>query len=114
MALDAVRDQEQKRQRKPHLPPIPDLRFEHSYLRSISSSVHVERLHHPRIADSQATDDETLLQKGGLGTVGRNTPAEVITVQWGRLFWITTRDQVIAPMLQGAVWYVPSAFSELG
>jgi len=110
MALDAVRDQGQVRQRKPHLPPIPDLRFEHSYLRSIASSVHVERLHPPRrpYIRATATYDETLLQKEGLDAIRQNKPVEVITVQWGRLFWVTTRDQVIAPLLQGAVWCVLS------
>ncbi|KAK7441868.1 hypothetical protein Landi51_09858 [Colletotrichum acutatum] len=45
------------------LPPMPDLRFEQSYLNSISK------------ADT-----------------------------WGRVAWITTRDQVMMPLIQGVVY----------
>ncbi|KAL1957686.1 hypothetical protein VTO42DRAFT_5663 [Malbranchea cinnamomea] len=44
-------------------PPIPDLRFEQSYLASL------------RCADT-----------------------------WGRIAWITTRDQVLLPLIQGTLW----------
>lgn len=54
----------------PSLPPIPDLRFEYSYLRRI------EPYHQ-----------------------GSET-------QWGRIVWATILDQVISPMLQGAIWCV--------
>ncbi|KAJ5562873.1 hypothetical protein N7535_002681 [Penicillium sp. DV-2018c] len=49
--------------RRQNLPPLPDLRFEQSYLASIK-------------------DAET----------------------WGRVAWITTRDQVLLPLIQGTVW----------
>ncbi|OQD74342.1 hypothetical protein PENDEC_c011G02693 [Penicillium decumbens] len=49
--------------RRQTLPPLPDLRFEQSYLASI------------RDADS-----------------------------WGRVAWITIRDQVLLPLIQGTVW----------
>ncbi|KAJ5804005.1 uncharacterized protein N7518_000308 [Penicillium psychrosexuale] len=49
--------------RRHTLPPLPDLRFEQSYLASIK-------------------DADT----------------------WGRVAWITTRDQVLLPLIQGTVW----------
>ncbi|KAK2009845.1 DUF1770-domain-containing protein [Colletotrichum eremochloae] len=51
------------KQRSTKLPPMPDLRFEQSYLHSISK------------ADT-----------------------------WGRVAWITTRDQIIMPLVQGVVY----------
>lgn len=49
--------------RKAPLPPLPDLRFEQSYLASL------------RGAES-----------------------------WGRIAWITMRDQVFLPLIQGTLW----------
>jgi hypothetical protein len=49
--------------RRQTLPPLPDLRFEQSYLASI------------RGADT-----------------------------WGRVAWITIRDQVLLPLMQGTLW----------
>ncbi|KAL1968994.1 hypothetical protein VTN77DRAFT_828 [Rasamsonia byssochlamydoides] len=49
--------------RRPHLPPLPDLRFEQSYLASLQG------------ADS-----------------------------WQRIAWITVRDQVLLPLIQGTLW----------
>ncbi|KAL2753318.1 hypothetical protein ACRALDRAFT_1072163 [Sodiomyces alcalophilus JCM 7366] len=51
------------RRRAAHLPPMPDLRFEQSYLNSISK------------ADT-----------------------------WGKVAWITVRDQVMMPLLQGVLY----------
>ncbi|KAI9788484.1 MAG: hypothetical protein M1835_002264 [Candelina submexicana] len=52
--------------RKAALPPLPDLRFEQSYLASIREA-----------------------REGG---------------EWGRVGWITVRDQVFLPLLQGTLW----------
>lgn len=49
--------------RRRNLPPLPDLRFEQSYLASLK-------------------DADT----------------------WGRVAWITVRDQVILPLVQGTLW----------
>lgn len=49
--------------RRPNLPPLPDLRFEQSYLASLQGA-------------------ET----------------------WWRIAWITGRDQVILPLIQGTLW----------
>jgi hypothetical protein len=74
------------------LPVIPDLRFEYSYLKSIQHFVEVEGL------------DE----QGGWTQTKRaerfDQSFEVIKVQWGRVLWVTVRDQVISPLVQGALW----------
>lgn len=86
-----------------HVPPIPDLRFEYSYLRSVRPLIHVERLERP-------VDEKG---KGVVSDVSKRswTPQELIKVQWIRLLWITTRDQVLSPFLQGAVWCVASGYA---
>jgi hypothetical protein len=31
---------------------------------------------------------------------------QITRIDWGKLAWITVRDQVIMPLLQGMLWYV--------
>lgn len=82
-------------------PQIPDFRFEYSYLRSIRPYVHVERLEPTR---SPAEDGKG---ESGAGS-DRETAVlrEIIEINWGRLLWITMRDQLLSPFAQGAVWCV--------
>jgi len=35
-----------------------------------------------------------------------SSPREIIHLQWQKIFWVTLRDQVISPFLQGALWCV--------
>ncbi|EFR00681.1 hypothetical protein MGYG_03686 [Nannizzia gypsea CBS 118893] len=53
----------EERRKRPALPPIPDLRFQQSYLASISKAT-----------------------------------------SWQHVAWITLRDQMILPLLQGTLW----------
>ncbi|KAF4618514.1 hypothetical protein D9613_010011 [Agrocybe pediades] len=126
------------------LPVIPDLRFEYSYLRSIQPYVHVKR-HGKRKSQPTQVElmDRGLMEEGfetldatlgmpgkekeegfaeGEVTVVKSTapgPSETITLQWRKIFWVTMRDQVISPLLQGALWalasyYVRPFSAELG
>lgn len=96
------------------LPLIPDLRFEYSYLRSIRPYIQIERSTpslHP--VDDPTLDDheyERINIPGDEKEMEQNhkvltspTP-EIIHVQWGKVIWITVRDQVVSPLLQGALW----------
>ena len=65
-----------------HLPVIPDLRFEYSYLKSISQCI------------------RTRLVNGG--DPNKDGHLEVQSINWRRIAWITTRDQLLSPFLQGA------------
>lgn len=100
---------------RPRLPVIPDLRFEYSYLRSIQPYFKVQRVvPEPR----QDIDiDDAVLGEGyekvdahsdkGKEKEGEQLQvvcSETIEVQWGKIIWVTTRDQVISPLLQGALW----------
>ncbi len=61
---------------------IPDLRFEQSYLKGVSKFVHTEHI-----------DDGS--KEGHL---------EVVNVDWGSVGWVTFRDQLFMPLLQGFLW----------
>lgn len=96
---------------------IPDLRFEYSYIRSIQSYVKLRRssteIISTTLALRNAKEDEGF-EKVELSeqrseppagpTVSRELRRETIEVDWKNLLWATTRDQIISPFLQGALW----------
>lgn len=100
------------------LPVIPDLRFEHSYLRSVQPYVQIERSTSASVlTDVHSIDPaheyERINIPGDQKETEENdkilfsTPflaSEIIRVQWGKVIWITVRDQVVSPLLQGALW----------
>ena len=75
-------------------PPLGfDLRFEQTYLKSIAP--------HVRLTTPTSDEDE---KRGDLvRPQGRH-----LDIKWGNVIWITTRDQVLTPMFQGIIWWVPS------
>jgi len=108
------------------LPVIPDLRFEPSYLRSIRPYVHIRGSVDPSVQSQKGKDTdleemftgkevekvktkgkekETVTPKPQLEISALSTASsEVLHIQWGSVVWITTRDQIISPLLQGALW----------
>lgn len=92
---------------RPRLPDIPDLRFEYSYVRSVRRFVQVERVSQPQSAEQEEYEAvDALHHQEKSGEVSLRPPSEVITVQWGKVFWVTIRDQVISPFVQGTLWCV--------
>ncbi|KAI0642614.1 hypothetical protein C8Q79DRAFT_917273 [Trametes meyenii] len=98
------------------IPPVPDLRFEYSYVRSIAPYVHIE---HTPSAEASAdvldkgkekADAVEDISAGEIATRAASHTAEVVRADWGRILWITTRDQVISPLVQGALWGVAGHF----
>ncbi|THH20326.1 hypothetical protein EW146_g1004 [Bondarzewia mesenterica] len=87
---------------------IPDMRFEQTYLKRILPYVHIERRTSAPIGASDETGKRKEKADGDVDA--EEVSEEVITVQWGKVFWITTRDQVISPLLQGALWGTASVF----
>jgi len=94
------------------LPAIPDLRFESSYLKKIQPFVRVER----QTGRGKQTEGE-LFDKPLSGDIhesrpeaANNTisgscrdelPHEIIKVRWTMVIWVTIRDQVMSPFVQG-------------
>jgi hypothetical protein len=123
---------------KPKVPVIPDLRFEYSYLRNIRPYVHVERLgglssvsaqqQHRHLSTEDLLSDYEKVEFSGkaekrddaqepqhsVAVQNPSTgPKEIVRVEWNKVIWVTTRDQVISPLLQGALWYVVCFCSRL-
>ncbi|KAL0959911.1 hypothetical protein HGRIS_011576 [Hohenbuehelia grisea] len=105
------------------IPIIPDLRFEYSYLRSIRPFVKFTRTP----ANSASLSPKPLAESGYeiVSEKGKEKesptsspttpevavqPTETIQIQWGKVLWVTTRDQIVAPFLQGALWGVAGYF----
>ncbi|KDR80195.1 hypothetical protein GALMADRAFT_242475 [Galerina marginata CBS 339.88] len=110
------------------LPAIPDLRFESSYVRSVQGYVSVERVDRASFdvdldgqegredEDFETVDAGSRRESKGKAVVRKE---EKITVQWNKVLWVTVRDQVVSPLLQGALWalasyYVRPFSAELG
>lgn len=89
--------------------PIPDLRFEQVYLKRIQDCIHIEpvardvkekRREEPAVVNAQdiefiaATHVTPLL----------NSSQQIVRVDWGKIVYITLRDQVMMPLLQGMLW----------
>jgi len=106
------------------LPVIPDLRFEYSYLRSVLPHIQIERSTSASVLTDvhdvdPAHEYERINLPGDLKETEGNeetlfsTPIlapEIIHVQWKKVIWITVRDQVVSPLLQGALWALASYY----
>lgn len=86
--------------------PIPDIRFEQTYLSRVQTCLHVEEIAgRGGDVDSPSSTDDSFTAATHVSPV--ITSSQQIThVYWGKLAWITVRDQVIMPLLQGMLWYV--------
>ncbi|CBQ67512.1 conserved hypothetical protein [Sporisorium reilianum SRZ2] len=81
------------------LPTLPDLRFEQSYLATIRGFLHedtpqhdADEKHHRVDVTHSAVRDEHELWLGNL------------RVEWFPILYVTLRDQLVSPLIQGAVW----------
>ncbi|KII84273.1 hypothetical protein PLICRDRAFT_358975 [Plicaturopsis crispa FD-325 SS-3] len=86
------------------LPVIPDLRFEQSYLRSIAAYVHVSP------GDETHAKDAAWRRESGEVAALPSPAHRVVSIDWGNVVWVTARDQVLSPLLQGALWGVASQY----
>lgn len=73
---------------------VPDLRFEQSYMRSVKPYIHLEP--RPEGHPSHAVKLDVIPVV--------DSERQIARLEWGQLIWVTTRDQVISPFLQGALW----------
>lgn len=81
-------DPEAEHPRRAALTSVPDLRFEYGFLKSVRPYFQLRR------TTSKGKEKET-------GAAG-----DVLEIQWGDIAWVTARDQVLSPLVQGALWYV--------
>jgi len=92
--------------------PIRDLRFEYSYIHSIQPCVEFRRGSQKGSTISREglgdDEDEEVNQKER--ELQRTSGGEVVHIKWGKVAWITIRDQIISPVLQGAFWAIASYF----
>ncbi|KAH7925079.1 hypothetical protein BV22DRAFT_1129278 [Leucogyrophana mollusca] len=94
--------------------PIPDVRPEQVYLSRIRSCLHIE----PRPSSVEekekigpvapVLEDEERAAYTAATHVSPlvDSSQQITRIDWGKLSWITVRDHVIMPLLQGIVWGV--------
>ena len=117
-------------------PTIPDFRFEYSYIHSIKPFIRSHKGHSSNsgvksskinwtlqrnthinesdFSDSNASEgsyekvgDVAVLENNCDDAEGeRRDCDERMVVQWRDVVWVTLKDQVILPLVQGALWYV--------
>jgi len=88
-----------------HKLPVPDLRFEYSYLKSIGKYVHRSTAPEQTIDEKAQAEDHSSLEPQREATA-----EDVYSIEWGWVSYITVRDQVIMPFVQGLVWGVASFY----
>lgn len=99
-------DDDPHRARSLAMLPIPDLRFEQSYLKSIKAFVHIEQ--------TSVSNESRKLEGQEIGqdvTPIVDSSHQLVKIDWGKVVWVTFRDQIISPLFQGALWYAIFSFS---
>ncbi|KAG8713062.1 hypothetical protein FRC11_013411 [Ceratobasidium sp. 423] len=100
---------------------FPDLRFEQAYLLALKPFVHIradgpvnDKTKSRGSVEEPAVEAAALAEPVGFDIVTRGagvsrygTPERV---EWGKIVWVTIRDQVISPLIQGTVWGSASIF----
>ena len=95
-------------------PPIPDFRFEFSYLKSIAPYV---QHHLPSRWTQQPNRHINESEEEGCASDdddGSDVSAhDEIIIRWRSVVWVTLRDQLMLPLIQGILWCVRIAHVEL-
>ncbi|KDN36733.1 hypothetical protein RSAG8_10662, partial [Rhizoctonia solani AG-8 WAC10335] len=100
---------------------LPDLRFEQAYLLALKPFVHIRAdVAVNEKAKSRGSVEEPVVEAAalsepvgfdivtrGAGVSRYGTPERI---EWGKIAWVTIRDQVIAPLVQGTLWGSASIF----
>ncbi|KAG2059676.1 hypothetical protein BDR06DRAFT_949051 [Suillus hirtellus] len=90
--------------------PIPDIRFEQTYLSRVQTCLHVEEIagRGGGVDPPSSTDDSFTVATHVIPVI--TSSQQITRVDWGKLAWITVRDQVIMPLLQGMLWGVVGTY----
>ncbi|KAJ3809538.1 hypothetical protein EV368DRAFT_44044 [Lentinula lateritia] len=95
---------------RPHFPSLPDLRFEVTYLQSIQPYI---RFHQrPANAKTKIPDFAEIDQITSMKTksLKLSEGEDLIEIEWLGVLWITVRDQIISPLIQGTLWALVSFY----
>ena len=82
---------------------IPDIRFEQTYLSRVLSCLHVEQIP-GRAGDVNSPSSSDPFSAATHVSPVITSSQQITRIDWGKLVWITVRDQVIMPLLQGMLW----------
>ncbi|KAG1753596.1 uncharacterized protein EDB91DRAFT_1214888 [Suillus paluster] len=86
--------------------PIPDIRFEQTYLTRVQTCLHVEETAgRGGGVDSALSTDDPFIAATHVSPVITSSQ-QITRIDWGKLAWITVRDQIVMPLLQGMLWGV--------
>ncbi|KAJ7040730.1 hypothetical protein C8F04DRAFT_911149, partial [Mycena alexandri] len=88
---------EQDHPRRAALSTIPDLRFEYGFLRSVRPYFRLRNNNSD--SKGKGKEKETVTDS-----------SDTLEIQWRDVAWVTTRDQVLSPLLQGALWAIAGYF----
>ncbi|KAL7422204.1 hypothetical protein Q5752_002850 [Cryptotrichosporon argae] len=105
---------EGRRRVRAAMPPLPDLRFEQSYLVSLRPYLHAapsaKRLEArgavPTSLNGQSQKREQAVAAQGVEGDEVFHWGREVRVDWAPLTWVTVRDQIFSPLLQGMFWGV--------
>lgn len=85
--------------------PIPDIRFEQTYLSRVQTCLHVEQITGTGGDVNSPSSSDPFTVATHVSPIITSSQ-QITRIDWGKLAWITVRDQVIMPLLQGILWYV--------
>ncbi|KAJ7100622.1 hypothetical protein B0H15DRAFT_455831 [Mycena belliarum] len=91
-------DPQEEHPRRAALTTVPDLRFEYGFLKSVRPYF--------RLQETASKGKGKEKEEAGDAT----EPGDALEIQWQDIAWVTTRDQVLSPLLQGALWAIAGYF----
>ncbi|SPO20679.1 uncharacterized protein UTRI_00155 [Ustilago trichophora] len=90
------------------LPTLPDLRFEQSYLATIRGFLHEDQ---PTAAEDESSSLNEKQDHHHKVEITHSNAKDVhelwlgnLRVEWFPILYVTVRDQLLSPLVQGAVW----------
>ncbi|KAJ7472301.1 hypothetical protein B0H11DRAFT_1867031 [Mycena galericulata] len=87
-------DPQTEHPRRTALTSVPDLRFEYGFLKSVRPYFRLRASDLKGKGKERETSDEM------------TAPDDVLEIQWRDIAWVTTRDQILSPLAQGALWAI--------
>ncbi|KAG8884542.1 hypothetical protein FRB98_002329, partial [Tulasnella sp. 332] len=93
-----------------HVPRIPELRFEQSYLMSIKPFIHQGGQRERGLAETEKEHNEATRALVKDGVLDESFYGVPLRIDWQGVAWVTFRDQLLSPIVQGAVWGTVAIF----